>query len=76
MIQLGTGTSIATWPHVTTVSAIGCSSLTGPVRPLSVPTLAAREQHDFGKLTIPDRMLDKPGALTSEEYDHVDGSAR
>ena len=27
--------------------------------------------HDVGKLAIPDRLLDKPGPLTSEEYDHV-----
>lgn len=27
--------------------------------------------HDVGKLAIPDRLLQKPGPLTSAEYDHV-----
>ena len=27
--------------------------------------------HDVGKLEIPDRLLNKPGPLTSEEYDHI-----
>jgi len=32
---------------------------------------AAALLHDIGKLGIPDRLLDKPGPLTREEYDHV-----
>src|ERR1700730_9919870 len=27
--------------------------------------------HDIGKLGIPDRLLNKPGPLTPDEYDHV-----
>jgi len=32
---------------------------------------AAALLHDIGKLGIPDRLLDKPGPLTPDEYDHV-----
>ena len=32
---------------------------------------AAALLHDIGKLGIPDRLLDKPGPLTQEEYNHV-----
>jgi putative nucleotidyltransferase with HDIG domain len=32
---------------------------------------AAALLHDIGKLSIPDRLLDKPGPLTPDEYDHV-----
>jgi putative nucleotidyltransferase with HDIG domain len=32
---------------------------------------AAALLHDIGKLGIPDRLLQKPGPLTQDEYDHV-----
>ena len=32
---------------------------------------AAALLHDIGKLGIPDRLLNKPGPLTPDEYDHV-----
>src|SRR5580765_362423 len=32
---------------------------------------AAALLHDIGKLGIPDRLLDKPGPLTPDEYDYV-----
>src|SRR5262245_28321573 len=32
---------------------------------------AAALLHDVGKLAIPDRLLDKPGPLTPEEFDQV-----
>jgi putative nucleotidyltransferase with HDIG domain len=43
--------------------------------PGDIPMLRAIEAaallHDIGKLGIPDRILHKPGPLTSDEYDHV-----
>ena len=37
------------------------------LRPLETAALL----HDVGKLAIPDRLLNKPGPLTAEEYDQV-----
>jgi HD-GYP domain-containing protein (c-di-GMP phosphodiesterase class II) len=35
------------------------------------PLEAAALLHDIGKLAVPDRLLNKPGPLTADEYDQV-----
>jgi putative nucleotidyltransferase with HDIG domain len=64
----------ATYEHAERVRqyAIALAEQAGIADPQLLHTIqTAALLHDIGKLAIPDRLLDKPGPLTSDEYDQV-----
>jgi putative nucleotidyltransferase with HDIG domain len=65
---------LATWEHADRVRrfATALASQAGIVDQALLQALdVAAVLHDVGKLAIPDGLLDKPGPLTSDEYDRV-----
>jgi putative nucleotidyltransferase with HDIG domain len=65
---------LATWEHGERVRryATALATQAGIVDESLLQALeAAALLHDVGKLAIPDGLLDKPGPLTSDEYDRV-----
>jgi len=63
-----------TYPHAQRVqryaAVLAIEACAGDLRMLEAINAAAL-LHDIGKLGIPDRLLQKPGPLTSDEYDQV-----
>ena len=64
----------ATYEHAERVRryAMALAAQAGITDPLILRTIqTAALLHDVGKLAIPDRLLNKPGPLTTDEYDQV-----